>query len=151
MNGQKSSPAGRTHWVRWASAGIGIVAVIAAFAAASCSGTGTGSSTSTPAQPAAMNPDELIARGKQISFSSGCVDCHTPGTLYGTPDTTRMLSGSELGWEGPWGVSFPRNLTPDMETGIGSWTEDQIIAAFRTGHRPEYEEQVAWHVDFDDP
>lgn len=79
----------------------------------------------------------MIARGAAISWSSGCVDCHTPGTFYGTPDTTRHLSGSELGWEGPWGVTFPRNLTPDPETGIASWTEEQIVTAVRTGMRPD--------------
>lgn len=84
-----------------------------------------------------MTLEEKIARGKQISYTSACHDCHTPGGLYGVPDTTRMLSGSELGWEGPWGVTFPRNLTPDMETGIGSWTEDQIVTAVRTGIRPD--------------
>ena len=62
---------------------------------------------------------------------------HTPGSLYGTPDTTRMLSGSELGWEGPWGVTYPRNLTPDAETGIASWSEKDIVTAFRAGHRPD--------------
>jgi mono/diheme cytochrome c family protein len=80
---------------------------------------------------------ENLARGRTITYSSGCVDCHTPGTFYGAPDTTRYLSGSELGWEGPWGVTYPRNLTPDKETGIGSWTEEQIINAVRTGVRPD--------------
>lgn len=80
---------------------------------------------------------ENLARGRTITYSSGCVDCHTPGTFYGAPDTTRYLSGSELGWEGPWGVTYPRNLTPDKETGIGSWTEEQIINAVRTGLRPD--------------
>jgi mono/diheme cytochrome c family protein len=80
---------------------------------------------------------ENLARGRAITYSSGCVDCHTPGTFYGAPDTTRYLSGSELGWEGPWGVTYPRNLTPDTETGIGSWTEEQIINAVRTGIRPD--------------
>ena len=87
---------------------------------------------------AAMTPEEKIARGKVISYTSACHDCHTPGGLYGSPDSTRMLSGSELGWEGPWGISFPRNLTPDMETGIGSWSEDDIVTAIRTGVRPDH-------------
>ncbi len=117
--------------VRAARMCIAIVAGIAAIAAASCS------STATTGEPAEMSTADLVARGRQISYSSGCNDCHTPGGLYGAPDTTRMLSGSELGWEGPWGVSFPRNLTPDMETGIGRWTEEQIVTAFRTGHRPD--------------
>jgi len=36
-------------------------------------------------------------------------------------------------WAGPWGVSFARNLTPDIATGIGSWTEAIFIKALRTG------------------
>lgn len=87
---------------------------------------------------AEMTLEEKIARGKVISYTSACHDCHTPGGLYGAPDSTRMLSGSELGWEGPWGVSFPRNLTPDMETGIGSWSEEDIVTAIRTGIRPDH-------------
>ncbi len=86
---------------------------------------------------AEMTAEQKIARGRQISYTSACHDCHTPGGIYGVPDTTRMLSGSEMGWEGPWGVSFPRNLSPDMETGIGSWTEEQIVTAVRTGIRPD--------------
>ncbi|MGH7725857.1 MAG: c-type cytochrome [Candidatus Eiseniibacteriota bacterium] len=103
--------------------------VVAAVAFTSC--------TTARTEAPAMTQAEKIARGKVISYSSGCVDCHTPGTFYGVPDTTRMLSGSELGWEGPWGVTYPRNLTPDPETGIASWTEEDIINAFRKGHRPD--------------
>jgi mono/diheme cytochrome c family protein len=36
-------------------------------------------------------------------------------------------------WYGPWGVSFALNLTPDMATGTGSWTEAAFIRAMRTG------------------
>jgi mono/diheme cytochrome c family protein len=104
------------------------MAVIGALIVVSCA-----SNTKQPEMTAA----DKVARGAVLVWSSGCVDCHTPGTFYGAPDTTRMLSGSELGWEGPWGVTFPRNLTPDQATGIGSWTEDQIVAALRTGHRPD--------------
>jgi hypothetical protein len=34
---------------------------------------------------------------------------------------------------GPFGVSFPRNLTPDVETGLGSWTEEMFIRTQRAG------------------
>lgn len=88
------------------------------------------------AAPAAMTPEQKLARGKYLTAVMGCGDCHTPGTLYGAPDTTRLLAGSELGWKGPWGISFPRNLTPDA-TGIGSWTEEQIVTAIREGRRPD--------------
>ncbi len=65
------------------------------------------------------------------------MDCHTPGTLYGAPDTTRLLSGSELGWQGPWGTTYARNLTPDPETGLGKWTQADIVKALRIGQRPD--------------
>jgi mono/diheme cytochrome c family protein len=86
----------------------------------------------TPAPPAtpAMSP---VQRGEYLVAITGCGDCHTPGTLYGAPDLKRALSGSELGWRGPWGVSFAGNLTPDLETGIGSWSDAEIERALRSG------------------
>lgn len=81
--------------------------------------------------------DARLERGRYLSIIAGCNDCHTPGTFYGRPDFDRKLSGSEVGWAGPWGVTFPRNLTPDVETGIGAWSEQQIVTAFRTGTRPD--------------
>jgi mono/diheme cytochrome c family protein len=80
---------------------------------------------------------ERIKLGERLTYVGGCNDCHTPGTFYGNPDAKRRISGSELGWEGPWGVTYPRNLTPDKETGIGNWTEDDIVRAIRTGQRPD--------------
>jgi mono/diheme cytochrome c family protein len=84
--------------------------------------------------PASADP---VARGKYLSVICGCGDCHTPGTLYGQPDTTRLLSGSELGWQGPWGVTYARNLTSDEETGLGKWTEEDIVQTIRTGKRKD--------------
>ena len=117
------------RWTSWTVAGVTLGAAAAVVTMFSCAG--------APQGPPAMTAEQKIARGKRVAYTSGCIDCHTPGTFYGMPDTTRMLSGSELGWEGPWGVSYPRNLTPDMETGLGSWTEEQIVAAVRTGIRPD--------------
>ena len=95
----------------------------------SCS-TAQQSATATP------KPDPVV-RGRYLVTIMSCNDCHTPGYLYGAPDTSRRLSGSELGWIGPWGVVRARNLTPDMETGIGSWTIEQIVTALRTGNTPD--------------
>ena len=36
-------------------------------------------------------------------------------------------------WSGPWGISYPINLTPDENTGIGIWTEEIFVKAMRTG------------------
>lgn len=78
-----------------------------------------------------------VERGAYLAAIAGCHDCHTPGFFYGSPDMTRQLSGSELGWQGPWGVTYPLNLTPDPETGLGKWTDAQIVRALRTGVRPD--------------
>jgi mono/diheme cytochrome c family protein len=115
------------RWTRWTAATAAVGAGALCALAISCA-----TQKMEEPKPAAVDP---VARGKYLAITSGCIDCHTPGTLYGAPDTTRMLSGSELGWQGPWGVTYPRNLTPDMETGLGKYTADQIVTAIRTGKR----------------
>ncbi len=80
---------------------------------------------------------QQIARGEYLVTVMGCGDCHTPGSLYGSPDFERRLSGSEMGWKGPWGVTYARNLTPD-ETGLAKWSEKDIVDAMRTGMKPDH-------------
>jgi mono/diheme cytochrome c family protein len=57
-----------------------------------------------------------------------CADCHTPRNATGGPDTAKLFAGG-FHFAGPFGVSYSTNLTPDKETGIGAWTDAQIIAA----------------------
>ena len=87
--------------------------------------------------PPPVSEADQVARGHYLVTIIGCNDCHTPGYFYGAPDTTRALSGSELGWKGPWGVSYPRNITPEPQTGIAAWSESDIVTAIRTGKRPD--------------
>ena len=78
-----------------------------------------------------------LERGLYLVTISGCNDCHTPGGLLGSPDKTRILAGSDVGFGDPAsGVWIGGNLTPDKETGIGAWTTDQIVAAFTKGKLP---------------
>jgi mono/diheme cytochrome c family protein len=82
--------------------------------------------------------DALVARGKYLVTLGGCTDCHTPGHLLGKPDMTRFLGGSDVGFAIPGlGVFVGRNLTPDQETGLGSWTREQIVNALTSGVRPD--------------
>jgi hypothetical protein len=37
----------------------------------------------------------------------------------------------------PFGVTYSRNLTPDLETGTGKWTEEQFLAVFRKARHPD--------------
>lgn len=82
--------------------------------------------------------DAQLARGKYLVGLAGCTDCHTPGYFLGKPDPARFLAGSDVGFRVPGvGTVVGPNLTPDKETGIGSWTTDQIIRAIRGGVRPD--------------
>ena len=78
-----------------------------------------------------------VKRGEYLVQVVGCGHCHTPGALYGEPDPTRLLSGSEVGWKGRWGVSYPRNLTPDPQTGLGKWTQEDIASLIKNLRRPD--------------
>ena len=108
-----------------------------------------------------LSEKEMIERGKYLITAGGCHDCHSP-KVFGPQgpkiDETKILSGHpaemqlaefdpailELGKYilftqdvtaaiGPWGASFAANLTPDNETGIGTWQPDMFINALRTG------------------
>jgi mono/diheme cytochrome c family protein len=79
-----------------------------------------------------------LARGKYLVEFGGCIDCHTAGYFFGKPDMARALAGSEVGFEIPGlGVFYGPNLTPDKETGLGNWTNQQIVTALQTGTRPD--------------
>lgn len=89
-----------------------------------------------PAQAQASRVE--IARGKYLVAFGGCFDCHTPGYFLGKPDMANALSGSEVGFEIPdLGVFHGPNLTPDKETGLGTWTKRQIVTALQKGTRPD--------------
>jgi mono/diheme cytochrome c family protein len=78
------------------------------------------------------------ARGEYLSRIMDCGGCHTGGALAGQPDPRLALAGSQIGFGIPdLGVFYPPNLTPDRETGLGDWSEADIVRAVRTGVRPD--------------
>ncbi|MEE4278155.1 MAG: c-type cytochrome [Halieaceae bacterium] len=90
--------------------------------------------------PKIASEDPAVARGEYFVTLLGCASCHTDGALLGTPNTKLTLAGSSVGIayldptkDGPPGVLFPPNLTPDNETGIGTWSEDEIIKMLLEG------------------
>ncbi|HEX6979739.1 MAG TPA: cytochrome c [Alphaproteobacteria bacterium] len=94
---------------------------------------GTALSTAAPALA-----QDRVERGEYLVAIMDCTGCHTPGTLIGKPDPQRYLAGSEVGFQIPGlGIFYPPNLTPDPETGLGAWSEADIIRAVRTGVRPD--------------
>jgi len=86
----------------------------------------------------AASAQNLVERGKYLATLGGCGDCHTPGYFFGKPDMTHYLAGSDVGFGIPeLGVFVGPNLTPDKETGLGGWTNEQIEKALTTGVRPD--------------
>jgi mono/diheme cytochrome c family protein len=90
------------------------------------------------ASSAASADDGAVARGKYLVTLASCNDCHTPGYFLGKPDFSRTLGGSDVGFTIPGlGAFVGPNLTPDKETGLGNWTDDQIISAITAGATPD--------------
>jgi len=108
----------------------------------------------------AARKSTAVRRGEYLVRFGGCNHCHTPWAVdkavnMPVPDMTRMLSGhpadaqDPTGTAGPqdsavvgptftsfkmpFGVVYSANLTPDLETGLGSWTAAMFIKAMRTG------------------
>ena len=78
-----------------------------------------------------------IARGKYVFGSTGGCGCHT------VPKGPANAGGRK--YEGPFGTVYATNITPDPKTGIGSWTDEQIITAIRLGRRPNGERLLPVH------
>lgn len=82
--------------------------------------------------PAASGGDEansLVERGRYLARAGNCVSCHT------SAGGTAFAGG--LAFETPFGKLYSSNITPDPETGIGKWTEEQFAKAVREGVRPD--------------
>lgn len=89
-------------------------------------------------ETAAPRPvEDPVKRGEYLVQVVGCESCHTPGGMYAMPDARRKLSGSDLGWKGVWGVVYAPNLTPEAMTGLGRWSEDDIVRAIKIAERPD--------------
>jgi len=77
-------------------------------------------------------------RGEYLAAIMDCGGCHTEGALAGKPDSALRLAGSTIGFGAPGlGIFYPPNLTSDPETGLGDWSEADIVKAVRTGERPD--------------
>ena len=77
-----------------------------------------------------------LERGTYLMSSIvACGNCHTPQGPDG-PLPGMELAGGLLIEEEAFTVHTP-NITPDPETGIGGWTDEEIIAAIREGRRPD--------------
>lgn len=88
---------------------------------------------------AATTDSATIARVRYLVYGPAhCASCHTTTD----PEKSELITtlpvsgGFELNM-GPLGTRFARNLTPDLETGIGRYTDAQIARVLRTGVLPD--------------
>lgn len=75
---------------------------------------------------AQASPDpDLVAKGKYLTAAGGCAACHTAkgGEIFAG---NRSIST-------PFGTIYSSNITPDKETGIGNFTDDQFYKALHNG------------------
>jgi mono/diheme cytochrome c family protein len=78
-----------------------------------------------------------IARGKYVFGATGGCGCHT---IKGQP-----ANAGGRRYDGPFGTVYSSNITPDRETGIGTWTDEQLVTAIRLGRRPNGERLLPVH------
>jgi mono/diheme cytochrome c family protein len=72
-------------------------------------------------------------RGAYIVNGPGhCGECHTPRKALGAPELDRFLAGTRAG---PYGKAVP-NITPNKDSGIGTWSKTDVTFALQTGILP---------------
>ena len=86
--------------------------------------------------PVGSMPDvpraDKVKYGEYLAGPVGhCVDCHTP-LVRGHRDWSRIGQGGQE-FQGPWGVSVARNITPHPTDGLGGYSDDEIKRAITEG------------------
>ena len=86
----------------------------------------------------AGSAETLVERGAYlVTTVAACGNCHTPRDASGKPMVNMTLAGGFEFDDSPIGHVVVPNITPDPETGIGKWTEAEIVSALHTGKRPD--------------
>ena len=86
----------------------------------------------------AQAPKSGVDRGRYLTEHVAlCGDCHTPRNSLGVPQRSLYMAGAGQDI-GPLGEGVP-NITPDKETGIGSWKREEIAELLLTGTKPDFD------------
>lgn len=82
---------------------------------------------------AGTTPDKSdpVSWGKYLVNAASCMDCHTPKEKGADLPGMELAGGFEFGLE-DGSIVRTANITPDLNTGIGSWTEDMFVNRFKT-------------------
>ena len=77
----------------------------------------------------AVSEARASERGALLFAIGGCTNCHT------AKDGAELAGGDPI--HSPFGTFYAPNITPDAETGIGGWSDEDFIRAMREGVSPE--------------
>ena len=85
---------------------------------------------------AETSPEEVIEHGEYMVIEvMRCTGCHIPrDPETGIPNFELYMAGGQA-YEGTWGIVYGSNITPDVTTGIGAWTDSQLERVFQEGVR----------------
>ncbi|MCH7695795.1 MAG: c-type cytochrome [Proteobacteria bacterium] len=81
--------------------------------------------------PLKITPE--IERGRYLVTISACAFCHTPVGMLGRQSIHLALAGGFKIVDPKCGSIYSKNITPDKETGLGDWNDEQIANAIRAG------------------
>ena len=84
----------------------------------------------------AVKAGDPVSRGRYVAMAGHCRNCHLAEAGPDRPDEDRPWVGG-FSLVGPWGKSFTGNLTGDKETGLGRYTDEQLMKILTTGVRPD--------------
>ena len=111
-------------------AAVACVLIIAA-------GCGNGGPAEVTVEDTAALNSTMVERGEYlVEGIAGCGNCHTPRDEDGELIQSRNMAGSYV-IEEPIFTAYAPNITPDLETGVGSWTDDELVLAIREGIHPD--------------
>ena len=118
-----------------------LISLLPAVSVIACTTPGPSSSFAGASGASGLQSDraqqDQVARGRFLVVSHACGDCHGGGS---NPAAFGWLDGVRDSIQefriGPF-ITRPKNITPDVATGIGSFTERQLFNALRYGLRPE--------------
>jgi mono/diheme cytochrome c family protein len=80
-----------------------------------------------------------LERGRYlVTTVMSCGNCHTPKDAAGRPIVGKELSGGGVAIDIPPFAVVTPNITPDKETGIGTWSDAEIKRAITHGERPAH-------------
>jgi mono/diheme cytochrome c family protein len=88
-----------------------------------------------PSQPDSTKSPAWNRGAYLVNTVGRCGDCHTPRNWLGAREPTRQLAGRPAGS----GSKASPNITPDWETGIGKWSEDDIVNLLKDGQTPDFD------------